>query len=187
MFVLIYVCVPVSLTWPKSPPQFLPSLRSSELMQMTFLTLCSSSFLALLTPGALSAGLDTSLPHCLRPPLVPVSASLSSSLTHSGWLHLALRASVFSTPGHLQPALLSVLGERSWQQPSGWMYCCSWKPLGAYFYLWGLELRHVFLVTLLWTHLPQLSLSIRGGLVPGHSSSPSRSRWSSLRGCSSCM
>lgn len=49
------------LSWPKSPPQFLPSLRSPELMQVTLLTLCSSSFLALLTPGALSAGLETSV------------------------------------------------------------------------------------------------------------------------------
>lgn len=155
-------------------------------MQVTLVTLCSSSFLALLTPRASGAGLEPSVL------LTPGAASASRRcLLQQFSDSLRLTASCFTcfcpfNPGSSPASPLVVRGERSWQKPSGGVYC-SWEPLGADFYLWGLGLRHVFPVTLLRTHFPQLSLNIQGGLVPGHSSSPSKCTDAqvSLRGCSS--
>lgn len=125
---------------------------SQELVQVILLTFWSNTFLALSTPVALSAELETSsvLLTSSWPPVGPAAAARRAVV----WLTLAdcILPQVllsFQSLGLLQQAL-SVRRMRSWQQPSGLLHCCSWKcraahALGADFYLWGLKLTDVIL------------------------------------------
>ena len=109
----------MSLTWPKSPPQFSPSLKSSEWMQVTLLTLCSSSFLALLAPGGFerwTRNLGSSLPRASGSQHCP-SERFSDSL----WLIAScLTCFCLFNPG---------------ASPASPLVCSWWEKLAAAFWL----------------------------------------------------